>query len=241
GVERLNVVVLDSVIFVAESEVEGEAGSHAPTVFEICSPVVEAEAARKARLSGGQSQCASGSLYHVPQYISAARKLALRIDGHLEQRQPSSDQVVERGGSVVAKLFDGLSVSAERSIDLLVIVQAAETYVVLALGPGQIFGNLRYVLRSAKGLATGSREFRKQSGQLNWNAADGCRSGSHQQFGHVLRSGIESLVQFQPAEAELGAAEECWSERVVQGEQSAIVELLVADIVLRVGTGEQPA
>src|SRR5262249_29983019 len=106
GVERLNVVVLHAVVLIAESEVEGESRRDAPAIFEICSPVVEAEAACKARLSGGQSQCASGSLYHVPQYISAARKLALRIDGHLEQRQPSSDQVVERGGSVVAKLFD---------------------------------------------------------------------------------------------------------------------------------------
>src|SRR5205807_5077403 len=95
---------------------------------------------------------------------------------------------------------------------------------VLTPGPGHVVHYLQDVLRPSKGQTAGARELRKSTRQLHGNTVNNVGCPGDQQFRSTQSSRANnSIVEVEPAEANLGIAEKGRPEGMTEREQAAVV------------------
>ena len=87
----------------------------------------------------------------------------MRIDGHLEVRKLSGNQIVEALVNVGAQLLVALGIGPESTIELDVIHLPAKAHGVIAMSVGEVLVDLGGVLRAAKRKSTGTGECVKET------------------------------------------------------------------------------
>lgn len=87
----------------------------------------------------------------------------MRIDGHLEVRERSGNQVVEALVNVGPQLLVALGIGPESTIELNVIHLPAKPHGVIAMRVGEVLVDLGGVLRAAKRKSAGTGEGVKET------------------------------------------------------------------------------
>ncbi len=223
-VEVRILVVLNSVVLPAESEVQSKTWRDFPAILRKEVAVVVAIAAREVRRPDRQIQSAIGC-HHLSAVYRVAGKFSLRVGSALELVQVTGDQTIQcvRCAAVFCERLYGRLVGTEYTIISCVDIGAAELESMDASYPGDVTISFGNVLWSTEWDSISRTEWQIARKGDRITADEGLDPREEVQAGNnTLRS--QWLLIVQPVEDALKRHHHVWREHACHGQHHVLVE-----------------